>query len=127
MVELLVTMLILALLAAMAIPAFFNQAEKARDANAKAAARTAETAMEAYATDHDGAYTGADPAGLGAIEQSLNAASLTVDSALADRYEVTVTSATGNSFHISRHPNGTTDLTCETSSKGGCPPSGNWG
>ena len=44
LVELLVVMLILGLLAAIAIPAFFNQRDKARDAEAKSYARTAETA-----------------------------------------------------------------------------------
>ena len=46
LVELLVVMLILGLLAAIAIPAFFNQRDKARDAQAKVFDRTAETAME---------------------------------------------------------------------------------
>ena len=59
LVELLVVMLILGLLAAIAIPAFFNQRDKARDAEAKAAVRTAETAIETYATDNDGSYAGA--------------------------------------------------------------------
>ena len=44
-------MLILGILAAIAIPAFFNQREKATDAQAKSAARTAETAMETFATE----------------------------------------------------------------------------
>src|SRR5436305_13034354 len=56
LVELLVVMLILGLLAAIAIPAFFKQSDKARDASAKASARTAETATEAQATEHDGKY-----------------------------------------------------------------------
>src|SRR4051794_30225870 len=43
LVELLVVMLILGLLAAIAIPAFFNQRDKAKDADAKTAVRTAET------------------------------------------------------------------------------------
>ena len=52
LIELLVVMLILGILAAIAIPAFFNQREKANDAQAKAMARTAETAMETYSTEH---------------------------------------------------------------------------
>ena len=59
LVELLVVMLILGLLAAIAIPSFFNQRDKAKDADAKAAVRTAQTAIETYATDHDSEYTGA--------------------------------------------------------------------
>ena len=57
LVELLVVMLILGLLAAIAIPAFFNQRDKAQDADAKATAQTAQTAIETYATDNDGSTT----------------------------------------------------------------------
>ena len=62
LVELLVVMLILGLLAAIAIPSFFNQRDKARDADAKALARTAQTAAETYATDSGGDYVGMDAA-----------------------------------------------------------------
>ena len=50
-------MLIIGILAAIAIPSFFNQREKAKDADAKSAARTAQTAIETFATDHGGDYT----------------------------------------------------------------------
>ncbi len=59
LVELLVVMLIIGLLAAIAIPAFFNQRQKATDSQAKVYARTAETAMETFATDNQGVYAGA--------------------------------------------------------------------
>ena len=68
LVELLVVMLIIGLLAAIAIPAFFNQRNKANDASAKEAVRTAQTALETYATDNNGAYTGADAGALKTIE-----------------------------------------------------------
>ncbi len=48
LVELLVVMLIIGLLAAIAIPAFFNQRNKANDAGAKETVRSAQTAMETY-------------------------------------------------------------------------------
>ncbi len=117
LVELLVVMLILGLLAAIAIPAFFNQRDKARDAEAKSAVRTAQTAMETYATDNDGQYTGAasDPTSpyaagsLQAIEQSLGDVGdrLTVVSATDDSYEVQVESEVGATqlFRISRAAN----------------------
>src|SRR5215210_9070463 len=72
LVELLVVMLIIGLLAAIAIPAFFNQRNKAYDANAKEQARTAETAMETYATDNGGVYTGVTTGALVTIENSLS-------------------------------------------------------
>ena len=74
LVELLVVMLIIGLLAAIAIPAFFNQRNKANDASAKESVRTAQTAMETYSTDHSGSYSGAVVADLQAIEPTVRAA-----------------------------------------------------
>src|ERR1051325_4332048 len=71
LIELLVVMLILGILAAIAIPAFFNQREKGTDAQAKSAVRTAETAMETYSTEHGGEYTGATDEALHNIEATL--------------------------------------------------------
>jgi type IV pilus assembly protein PilA len=56
LIELLVVILIIGILAAIALPAFLNQREKAQDTEAKSAARTAQTAMETYYTDEQ-AYT----------------------------------------------------------------------
>ena len=131
LVELLVVMLILGLLAAIAIPAFFNQRDKARDASAKEAVRTAETAMETYATDHNGSYAGADNAALENIEDTLTQvdARLTVSpGAGGDSYTVTVDSTnTPNTFSIARSNAGTTTLTCTVDGSDGCPSGGNWG
>jgi type IV pilus assembly protein PilA len=141
LVELLVVMLILGLLAAIAIPAFFNQRDKAKDADAKTAVRTAETSMETYATDHDGKYGGADAAALVAIEPTLADADLqdpvpaTGPGDDADNsYTVTVLSSnTPNEFRITRHSTGTTELECDDAENDGCPastdadPAGEWG
>jgi len=126
LVELLVVMLILGLLAAIAIPSFFNQRDKARDADSKADARTAQTAIETYATDNGGAYTGATPAGLVNIEETLGDATLAVVAA-ADTYTVSVTSDTANVFSISRNAAGASSLTCTAVGEAGCPSDGNWG
>src|SRR5215208_3314723 len=70
LIELLVVILIIGILAAIALPAFLNQREKAQDTEAKTAVRTAQTAMETYYTDHQD-YTDADEAALVTIEPSL--------------------------------------------------------
>ena len=118
LVELLVVMLIIGILAAIAIPSFFAQRDKATDSDAKSAARTAQTSIETYATDNDGSYALATPADLEDIEATLDASKLAVTSD-ADTYTVTATSDTGNTFSIERLTNGDTSLTC-TGSSGGC-------
>ena len=127
LVELLVVMLILGLLAAIAIPSFFNQRDKARDADAKAAVRTAQTAMETYATDNSGSYTGATAALLEGIEETLTDATLNAPTVTDDTYTVSVTSDTTNVFSISRDAAGATTQTCTATGEAGCPSDGNWG
>jgi type IV pilus assembly protein PilA len=139
LVELLVVMLILGLLAAIAIPSFFNQRNKAQDADAKAAVRTAETAMETSATDNQGSYANAtsDPTApyaggsLQAIEPTLGdvGARLTIPAQTADSYTVQVESESDAAqlFRISRDANGVTTLTCDVAGTDGCPTNGDWG
>lgn len=138
LVELLVVMLILGILAAIAIPSFFAQRDKARDADAKASVRAAETAMETYAVDNNGSYASATDANLEAIEETLDAGTLDVTST-ADTYSVQVNSDTDNAFRISRAANGDVTLTCGDDTTavgaafttgggdGGCPSSRTWG
>lgn len=129
LVELLVVMLILGLLAAIAIPSFFNQRDKARDADAKASVRSAQTAAETIATDNNGVYNGANGvtvARLQSTEETLNAANLSVPAVAADSYTVRVTSDTGNTFDITRNANGTVALTCTAVDTAGCPADGTW-
>jgi type IV pilus assembly protein PilA len=122
LVELLVVMLIIGLLAAIAIPAFFNQRNKANDAGAKESARSAQTAMETFATDHNGLYTGALIGDLRAIEPTIPAAS-TVTGVGPTAYTVTVPSTNGRTFSISRSGS-TVTFPCTRSSAaddaGGC-------
>jgi type IV pilus assembly protein PilA len=129
LVELLVVMLILGILAAIAIPAFFNQRSKAHDAQAKSAARTAETAMETYATDNGGSYANATPALLNGIEQTLKTSgtnAITVPTAAATNYSVASTSSTGNVFTITRASTGVVTFSCTTAGSAGCPTGGDW-
>src|SRR5262245_49214247 len=75
LIELLVVMLILGILAAIALPAFFNQKEKAGDAKAKEYAHTTQVAMETYSTDNGGSYEGATVAALEEIEPTISSVS----------------------------------------------------
>jgi type IV pilus assembly protein PilA len=60
LIELLVVVLIIAILAAIAIPAFLKQRERAYMADITAALKEGSTAAEAWATGHDGDYAGLD-------------------------------------------------------------------
>ena len=129
LVELLVVMLIIGLLAAISVPAFYGQRDKANDADAKVAVRTAQTAAETVSVDNDGAYDGPDGvtvANLVAVEEVLSDSDLSVPAAAADGYTVRVRSATGNTFDITRNSDGTVELTCAVPGDAGCPPDGSW-
>ena len=125
LVELLVVMLILGLLAAIAIPAFFNQRDKARDSEAKTTAQTAQTAIETYSTDDpDGSYTGATAGILQTrYENTLDLGILTAvtPNGTGDGYTITATAeSTDHVFNIVRAPNGTVTHTCSPANEGGC-------
>ena len=131
LIELLVVMLILGILAAIAIPAFFNQRDKATDAEAKSMARTAETAMETYATEQGGKYT-PTPTGeiLHKIEPTIEASKMTITSTDTTFTVTAASDIATHAFSITRNADGTKSLTCvpkDANAAGGCPPSGNWG
>jgi type IV pilus assembly protein PilA len=129
LVELLVVMLILGILAAIAIPSFFAQRDKATDAEAKSAAKTAQTAIETYATENGGSYLGATPAILEGIEETLPSTGLDVTGLAEKGYTVSVDSTrTGvNTFSITRDPaTGDTSQSCSETGEGGCSSTNTW-
>jgi type IV pilus assembly protein PilA len=119
LIELLVVILIIGILAAIALPSFLGQRAKAEDAQAKTAARTAATAMEARYTDQRN-YAGVTAAVLRDIEPSLNdppaagngLAVVPGAGATPQNYTVTVTSTTGGTFSVNH--NAQTGLTTRT-------------
>lgn len=58
LIELLVVIIIIGILAAIAIPAFLNQREKAWVSQAESDLKNAAIAAESYAVDHNGSYAG---------------------------------------------------------------------
>ena len=119
LIELLVVMLILGILAAIALPAFFNQKDKAGDAKAKEYAHSAQVAMETCATDNNGSYENCGITAVRAIEPSIPATGVTIPEKTSNTY-VVQTAGTKGWFKINRSSTGALTFTCEKGGEGGC-------
>jgi type IV pilus assembly protein PilA len=121
LIELLVVILIIGILAAIALPAFLNQREKAQDSAAKSGVRTAQTAMETYYTDNQ-TYVAADEAAIQKIEPALNNANaLKVADQSPTDYTVSVTSKGSKKVVYSiENKAGTVKRTCAPVDTGSC-------
>src|SRR5262249_39783071 len=128
LIELLVVMLILGILAAIALPAFFNQKEKAGDAKAKESAHAAQVAIETYSTDNGGSYAGATGPELNKIEPTVPAGKPLTVTVLGGGtgYELTVENEQNKNTFTIKNESGTMTYPCTTGGKGGCPAGKDW-
>jgi len=136
LIELLVVMLILGILAAIALPAFFNQKEKAGDAKAKENAHTAQVAMETYSTENGGSYTGVTVTKLKEIEpevvergeneetEAAEGEGISLSNIGAHKYTIESWSSNERVFEI-KNEEGQLEYPCSPQG-GGCP-AGGWG
>jgi type IV pilus assembly protein PilA len=135
LIELLVVMLIIGILAAIALPAFFNQREKAGDSKAKENAHSAQVAVETYATENSGSYKEVSLPKLHKIEPTISETPGKVETKTegiivgelesGKGYEIQSISSTGNDFKII-NKSGAMEYTCTLKEVGGCPASENW-
>jgi type IV pilus assembly protein PilA len=116
-------MLILGILAAIALPAFFNQKDKAGDAKAKENLHSAQVAMETCATENDGKYdtTNCTQAKLNGIEPTIPATAGPDLTTTAATTGYTLQSEGNSGWFKIINTAGTLTFTCEAGGKGGCP------
>jgi type IV pilus assembly protein PilA len=119
LIELLVVMLILGILAAIALPAFFNQKEKAGDAKAKETLHSAQVAMETCSTENSGKYESCTIAKLEGVEPTLKGAGVEVEEAKEKSYSLKLKGSSGY-FYIKRASTGELTYPCQNGGTGGC-------
>jgi len=127
LIELLVVVLVIGILAAIAIPMFLSDSGKAKDAQAKELARTAQTTAETISTENNGSYALVSLTELNKVEQSIPILASTSEAYLSaatgtqDEYSVTATAPNGDELTITKNSSG--ELTRECASpveKTGC-------
>jgi type IV pilus assembly protein PilA len=133
LIELLAVILIIGILAAIALPQFLGQKDKANDADAKSMARNLMGQVDSCVTaeqDYTKCDSAAELAPLG-LDYGSAAGQAYVSASTTNSFTVTATSR-GNGggthvFEISRAGlGGPAARTCTPTGQGGCPATGNW-
>jgi len=119
LIELMIVVLIIAILAAIALPAFLSQRAKAQDGSAKSDARSMVSAMESCYTEVD-KY---DPCPDGAPGMEVGSGpGQTEVTPNGDEYVIVAHSKNGNTFTITKGADMLVERTCDGTAepRGGC-------
>jgi len=127
LIELLVVMIVIGVLAAIAIPSFLSQKDKAYDAQAKQLVRSAQTTAETIATEHNGGYENVNSSQLHSFEPNIRITPTSSEAYLSgatstpSSYSLTAKAADGDELTVSKSAGGTVTRTCVSPvSKTGC-------
>ena len=130
LIEILVVILIVGILAAIALPIFLSQDEKAQDADAKSLVRNLYSQVESCGTHgNDATYDGCTTAfmltqGTG-LDLGTGLGQVQVVSAVGNSFEVRARSKSNHTFTITR-TGGAVTRTCAPAGQGACRPGGTW-
>jgi type IV pilus assembly protein PilA len=128
LIEVLVVIMLIAILAAIALPQFLSQRDSGSDASAKSDARNMVSAVEHCHTETED-YRECD------TEAQLDMAGLTwgsgqgevrVVSSAQREFVVRAVSTNGNTFTWTKFAGGRVERTCEPSGQAGCDDAGSW-
>jgi prepilin-type N-terminal cleavage/methylation domain-containing protein len=133
LIEVLVVSIVIAVLAAIALPTFLRQSEGGYDAAAKSDTAALASLMEQCwvkeedfrKCDTEAKLTG-DPADRTGLPIGSGRGEVDITDATTDTYRLTAQSRSGTEYTIVRPASGALQRTCNRSNRGGCSPDGTW-